>query len=137
MICVGVQQLCCCTPTPQKSPSPQCFRGGQHICTYLWFMTTGLESSMMSVPPHITRGARPMSSISHLQTAVETLLTESAVDLPRAARQRLVFFVIGVLLAGTLVVRRVATTHAYIASCTTLAASHERRLRRALNEPAL
>jgi hypothetical protein len=76
-----------------------------------------------------------MLSITHLQTSVETLLIESAIDLPRAARRRLVFFVIGVLLAGTIVLRRVATTHAHIACCTTQAASHERRLRRTLNDP--
>jgi hypothetical protein len=78
-----------------------------------------------------------MHSILHLQTAVETLLTDRDLDLSRAARQRLVFFVLGVLLAGTLVLRRVATTHSHIALGTTHAASHERRLRRALNEPAL
>lgn len=76
-----------------------------------------------------------MLSITHLQTSVETLLCESTVDLPRAARRRLVFFVIGVLLAGTIVLRRVATTHAHIALGATQAASHERRLRRTLNDP--
>ena len=73
-----------------------------------------------------------MHSILHLQTAVETLLNDSAVELSRAARRRLVFFVLGVLLAGTLVLRRVATTHSHIALGTSRAASHERRLRRAL-----
>ena len=53
-----------------------------------------------------------MSSIAHLSDAVETLLMESGSDLPRAARQRLVFFVLGVLLAGSIALRRVATTHA-------------------------
>jgi hypothetical protein len=46
-------------------------------------------------------------------------------------------FVIGVLLASTIVLRRVATTQAHIASCTTQAASHERRLRRTISDPLL
>ena len=78
-----------------------------------------------------------MSSIAHLSTAVEQLLTDSEVDLTQAARQRLVLFVVGVLLAGTLVLRRVATTQAHISLGSAKAASHERRLRRTLNEPSL
>lgn len=78
-----------------------------------------------------------MPSITHLSEAVETLLLESGCDLPRAARQRLVFFVLGVLLAGTIALRRVATTHANISLGATKAASHERRLRRILNDPHL
>jgi Transposase DDE domain len=76
-----------------------------------------------------------MPSITHLQTAVEILLSDSLPALPRAARQRLVYFVIGVLLAGTIVLRRVATTHACVALSAAQAASHERRLRRILNDP--
>jgi hypothetical protein len=76
-----------------------------------------------------------MLSIAHLQTSVETLLIESTVELPHAARRRLVFFIIGVLLAGTIVLRRVASTHAHIALGSAQAASHERRLRRTLNDP--
>ena len=78
-----------------------------------------------------------MLSITHLQRSVETLLSEDTTKLPRAARERLLFFLIGVLLAGSIVLRRVATSHAHIATCTTLAASHERRLRRTLNDPLL
>jgi hypothetical protein len=78
-----------------------------------------------------------MSSIPHLYTAVEQLLTDSQLDLTQAARQRLVCFVIGVLVAGTLVLRRVATTQAHIALGSAKPASHERRLRRTLNEPSL
>jgi hypothetical protein len=78
-----------------------------------------------------------MPSIAHLYQAVETLLIESGCDLPRAARQRLVSFVLGVLLAGSIVLRRVATTHSYISLGATSAASHERRLRRTLNDPHL
>jgi|GEM_PF-810099 len=77
-----------------------------------------------------------MPSITHLTTAVETLLHELP-DLSRPARQRLVFFVVGVLVAGTLVLRRVATTHTHIGVGTVQAASHERRLRRILNDPEL
>lgn len=78
-----------------------------------------------------------MPSIAHLSEAVETLLLESGGELPRAARQRLVYFVLGVLLAGSIVLRRVATTHTNIALGATKAASHERRLRRILNDPHL
>jgi hypothetical protein len=77
------------------------------------------------------------TSIRHLSQSVETLLSESATDLPHAARMRLVSFVIGVLLAGTIVLRRVASTQVHIADCTTQAASHERRLRRTISDPVL
>lgn len=78
-----------------------------------------------------------MPSIAHLTDAVETLIVESGSDLPRAARQRLVFFVLGVLLAGSIALRRVATPPANIAVGATKAASHERRLRRIINDPLL
>jgi hypothetical protein len=78
-----------------------------------------------------------MPSILQLSSAVETLLTESLPDLPRTARQRLVFALIGVLLAGSIVLRRVATTHATLSVPSAQAASHERRLRRTLNDPHL
>jgi hypothetical protein len=58
-------------------------------------------------------------------------------DLSRAARQRLTFFVLGVLLTGSIVLRRVATTQSHIGMGTVQAASHERRLRRTLNDPQL
>lgn len=77
------------------------------------------------------------TSIRHLSSAVERLLTLSDVDLPRRTRQRLLFLVLGILLSGTLVLRRIATTHAYLTPQTTSAASHERRLRRVLNDPLL
>ncbi len=83
------------------------------------------------------QGASPLFSIAHLHAAVETLLTDSAPSLAPATRQRLVFFVLGVLLAGTLVLRRVATTHALLDCTSVQAASHERRLRRTLNDPNL
>lgn len=77
------------------------------------------------------------TSIRHFSTAVEPLLTTSAVALPIRTRQRLIFFVVGILLSGTLVLRRMAHTHAYLTPQTTCAASHERRLRRVLNDPLL
>lgn len=76
-------------------------------------------------------------SIRHFTTAVEQLLTTSAVDLPLRTRQRLIFFILGILLSGTLVLRRIASTHAYLTPQTTCAASHERRLRRVLNDPRM
>jgi hypothetical protein len=75
-----------------------------------------------------------MPSIAHITTAVETVMHELP-DLSRAARQRLVFFVLRVLVAGTIVLRRVATTQSHIGMGTVPAASHERRLRRILNDP--
>jgi hypothetical protein len=78
-----------------------------------------------------------MLSISHLQTSVESLFSESCTTLPVRAQRRLVFFVIGVLLAGSIALRRVATTHTNISLGATKAASHERRLRRILNDPHL
>jgi hypothetical protein len=81
---------------------------------------------------------RPMPrSIRQFAQAVESLLTSSEVALPVRTRQRLVFFILGILLSGTLVLRRIATTHAYLTPQTTCAASHERRLRRVLNDPLL
>jgi hypothetical protein len=78
-----------------------------------------------------------MSSIPHLTDAVETLLRAGDDPLPRATRQRLALFVVGVLLAGTVVLRRVATTQTHIALGAAQAASHERRLRRIVNDPQL
>jgi Transposase DDE domain len=92
---------------------------------------------MMVLPTAIVQGASPMPSITHLETAVETLLAESLPTLPRATRQRLVAFLLGVLLAGTVVLRRVATTQAHFTPETATAASHERRLRRTLNDAQL
>lgn len=81
---------------------------------------------------------RPLRhSIRHLTRSVETLLTASALDLPMRTRQRLLFFIVGLLLTGSLVLRRIATTQAYLTPQTTCAASHERRLRRVLNDPLL
>lgn len=78
-----------------------------------------------------------MASITHLQSAVESLLNQSLPSLPRSARQRLSAFVLGVLLAGSVVLRRVATTQAHFTPETAQPASHERRLRRTLNDAHL
>lgn len=77
------------------------------------------------------------TSIRYFTLSVETLLTDSALDLPRRQRQRLIFFILGILLSGTLVLRRIACTQAYLTPQTTCAASHERRLRRVLTDPYL
>jgi len=76
-----------------------------------------------------------MPMIDHLRTAVETLLATCLADMPPATRQRLTDLVLGVLLAGTVVLRQVATTQRHVAGGTVQAASHERRLRRTLNDP--
>jgi hypothetical protein len=78
-----------------------------------------------------------MSSIPHLTDAVETLLRAGDDPLPRATRQRLALFVVGVLPAGTVVLRRVATTQTHIALGAVQAARHERRLRRIVHDPQL
>jgi hypothetical protein len=77
------------------------------------------------------------SSIPHLTDAVETLLRAGDDPLPRATRQRLALFVVGVLPAGTVVLRRVATTQTHIARGAAQAARHERRLRRIVHDPQL
>lgn len=77
------------------------------------------------------------TSIRALNQSVQTLLTTSAVDLPRRTRQRLIFFIVGILLSSSLRLRRIACTQAYLTPQTCCAASHERRLRRVLNDPHL
>jgi hypothetical protein len=73
--------------------------------------------------------------IAYLRTAIEALVTDSLDAMPRTTRQRLADLVLGVLLAGTVVLRQVATTQRHMAGGTVQAASHERRLRRTLNDP--
>jgi len=75
-----------------------------------------------------------MPMIAHLRTAIATLVTDSCADMPVATRQRLTALVFGVLLAGTVVLRQVATTLRDVDGGTVQAASHERRLRRTLND---
>jgi hypothetical protein len=72
--------------------------------------------------------------IASLRTAIETLVAECVDDMPPASRQRLAALVVGVMLAGTVVMRQVATTLRDVDGGTVQAASHERRLRRTLND---
>src|SRR5689334_22719743 len=93
---------------------------------------------MLVVPNSQPTEERPMrTSIRHFTHSVETLLSASEVALPRRTRVRLTFFILGILLAGSLVLRRIACTQAYLTPQTCCAASHERRLRRVLNDPHL
>ena len=72
--------------------------------------------------------------IAHVLTAIEALLTECLDDMPVTTRKRIADVVMGVLVSGTLVLRQVATTLAHVGVSTATAASHERRLRRTLND---
>jgi hypothetical protein len=93
---------------------------------------------MLVAPTTTYDGGRDMrTSIRHCARAVDHRLMTSAVALPMRTRQRLLFFVIGIRRSGTLVLRRIAITHAYLPPQTTGAARHERRLRRVLNDPLL
>jgi Transposase DDE domain len=93
---------------------------------------------MLVVPTNHHTEERPMrTSIRHLSQSVERLLTASAVDLPRRTRQRLLFLIVGLLLSGSLVLRRIACTQAYLTPQTCCAASHERRLRRVIGDPLI
>lgn len=78
-----------------------------------------------------------MSMGAHITTSVEQLVHESLPDLPRPTRRRLAAFVSGVLLTGTVVLRRVATTQEHVGRSTAKAASHERRLRRFLTDSSV
>src|SRR5512147_1038264 len=101
-------------------------------------MTMSLNPAMIGMFSTISApGVRLMPTIAHLQTAVEDLLTTCLPMVPQANRQRLGMFVVGVLVAGTIVLRRVATTQTHIGLGTAQAASHERRLRRILHDPQL
>lgn len=77
------------------------------------------------------------TSIRHFIRAVDSLFCQSMGDMPQRTRQRLVFLTLSILLSGSLVLRRMASTQAYLTPQTTCAASHERRLRRVLNDPLL
>lgn len=56
-------------------------------------------------------------------------------DLPATTRKRVLFLVIGILLARSVVLRRIACEQHSFCGGSTLAASHERRLRRIMNDP--
>lgn len=77
------------------------------------------------------------TSIRHFTRAVDSLFRRSRVTMPHRTRQRLVVLTLRILLSGSLVLRRMASTQAYLTPQTTCAASHERRLRRVLNDPLL
>jgi hypothetical protein len=76
-----------------------------------------------------------MPSITHIQTALAELLDTTSMT--QRSRQRLAFLVLGVLLSGSVVLRRIATTSALVERTATHAASHERRLRRTLRDEQL
>ena len=74
--------------------------------------------------------------IPHLADPVEALLTEDVVlPIPFWSRDRLIFFVLGIVLAGSIVLRQIASAYQSVQPDSPLAASHERRLRRTLNDP--
>jgi hypothetical protein len=78
-----------------------------------------------------------MPSIRHFQDAVTQLIDAVCPDLGVRTRRRLVFILLGVMLAGSVVMRRVACTAAQVWEPSTTAPSHERRLRRILADPAI
>ncbi|WP_322490275.1 hypothetical protein [Chloroflexus sp.] len=77
------------------------------------------------------------TTIRHFTRAVASLFRHSSVLMPHRPRQRLVFLTMSILLHCSLVLRRMVSTQAYLTPQTTCAASHERRLRRILNDPLL
>jgi hypothetical protein len=78
-----------------------------------------------------------MGILPHMSKRVKDWMEDGLSNLPKTTRTRLSDFVIGVLLAGTVVLRRVATTQAHVGLSPASAASHERRLRRTLNDPSV
>jgi hypothetical protein len=76
-------------------------------------------------------------SIHHFHAVLTTLIADTCPELPRRAQRRLVFCLLGILLAGTLVLRRIASTYAQVCLASPSAPSHERRLRRSLDDPHL
>ena len=77
------------------------------------------------------------ASVRHFPPAVDGWFRQSAVAPPMQTRQRLAFLTPGILLSGAPVLHRIASALAYLTPQTTCAASHERRLRRVLNDPLL
>jgi len=72
-----------------------------------------------------------------LYREIDTVVYASLSRLPAPTQKRVLFFVCGILLAGTIVLRRMATRQASRGGGSTHAASHERRLRRVLNDPGI
>jgi hypothetical protein len=67
---------------------------------------------------------------------LDTLLTDDVLlPIPFWSRDRLIFFVVGIVLAGSIVLRQIASAYESVQFDSPLAASHERRLRRTLNHP--
>ncbi len=72
-----------------------------------------------------------------LTAEISCVLTQVVPQLRRAAHKRLVWFVLGILLAQSIVLRKMASAQASRGGGSLIAASHERRLRRLLNDPQL
>jgi hypothetical protein len=72
-----------------------------------------------------------------LYAELSHLLRQCITPLPRHAHKRLVWFVVGILLAQSIVCRRIALAQSRRGGDSLLVASHERRLRRLLNDPRL
>lgn len=77
------------------------------------------------------------TSIRQFTRAVDSLFRRSRVTMPHRTRQRLVVLTLRILLSGSLVLRRMASTQASLTPQTTCATRHERRLRRVRNDPLL
>ena len=69
-----------------------------------------------------------------LATEISQLLTQCLAPMPRPAHKRFVWFVGGILLAQSIVLRRMAVAQVRRGGDSLRVASHERRLRRLLND---
>lgn len=78
-----------------------------------------------------------MAMIPSLSHEITDLLTLTCPTLPRRVRTRLVWGLLGVLLAGTIVLRQIASTYQAVTPDSPHAESHDRRLRRLLHDPTL
>jgi hypothetical protein len=78
-----------------------------------------------------------MSPEGTLYAELNHLLRQCISPLPRHAHKRFVWFVLGILLAHSIVLRRIAVAQDRCGGDSLLVASHERRLRRLLNDPRL
>jgi hypothetical protein len=75
--------------------------------------------------------------ITPVAHAVTDLIAATCTSLPRRTRARLVWIILGVLIAQSIVGRRIASTMEAITPDSPQAASHERRVRRVWNDPQL
>jgi len=78
-----------------------------------------------------------MSTECTLRTELSHLLLQCIAPLPRHAHKRFVWFIVGILLAQSIVLRRIAVAQDGRGGDYILVACHERRLRRLLNDPRL